>query len=313
MDAEAADRAGLGRAFRSMPRGWLAVAGVILAGLLLQTAVATELRRLDGPRGLIEVPVPGQATLVVIFEDACRYCLDMLTTAETVAPRHSLRLVAVGVGPNAAALRRWADRARLSAPITHASTRFIASVGGVEVTPITLLFDADGRQLLRLRGKRDAEALSAALAAYDPAATNAAPQSATPAAHPWLTGDALARTEQLAEHLRGNDVVMFEVDYRHRRLGEALREQNLAFARYQLDKMQSAMRYGGIRRPQRQESHQRFFELYLEPFRVALQDGAKDGAPLDQSFRQFTAGCQACHVWEGVEFVPVTQVDPNRE
>lgn len=308
------DRAGLGRKRRSMSRGWTALVGGILVGLLLlQTAVATELPRLDGPRGRIEVPIPGQATLVVIFEDACRYCLDMLTTAEAVAPNHSLRLVAVGVGPNAAALRRWADRARLSAPIAHASTRFIATVGGVEVTPITLLFDADGQQVLRLRGKRDAEALSAALAASDPAATDAASQRVTPAAHPWLTGDALARTEQLAEHLRGNDVVMFEVDYRHRRLAEALRAQNLAFARYQLDKMQSAMRYGAIRRPQRQASYTRFFELYLEPFRVALQDDAKDGAALDQPFRQFTAGCQACHVWEGVEFVPVTQFDPTRD
>jgi hypothetical protein len=124
---------------------------------------------------------------------------------------------------------------------------------------------------------------------------------AKPPAHAWLHGDAYARSSQLAEHLRGNDVVMFEVDYRHRRLAEAIATRNVAFGTYQVEKMRTAMTLGAVRRPARRASYERFFVQALAPMQQALQEGSD----LDGAYARLTAGCAACHADEQVPYIPV--------
>ncbi len=121
--------------------------------------------------------------------------------------------------------------------------------------------------------------------------------------HPWLKGDEFQRLEQVAAHLRGNDVVMWEVGYRHRQLYEAITSGNRDFARYQLEKIAVAMKLGVERRPKRKPSLDLFLRNVYPPMQEAL---ASDGDPLS-AFKTFTAGCISCHVMEKVAFVPVAQ------
>jgi thioredoxin-related protein len=129
---------------------------VALGVLASPAAQAAALQRIDGVRGAIELPTQDRTSLVVVYEDQCGYCLRMLATVAEAGGLRGIDVVAVGVGANRAALRRWGERAGTAVPLVLASTRFIASIAGVEATPITLLFDAGGSIQLRLRGAHDA-------------------------------------------------------------------------------------------------------------------------------------------------------------
>ncbi len=73
--------------------------------------------------------------------------------------------------------------------------------------------------------------------------------------HPWLQGDTNQRVDKVAEHLRGNDVVMTEVKYRHLELYQAITTDNKDYALYQLEKIALTMKLGAERRPKRKPSY----------------------------------------------------------
>ena len=91
--------------------------------------------------------------------------------------------------------------------------------------------------------------------------------------HGWLSGDEFARIDTVSRHLRGNDVVMWEVDYRHRLLYEAILAENREYAKYQVEKIELSMRQGMERRPKRKTSYEWFFETAIPPMMKALDDG----------------------------------------
>jgi hypothetical protein len=55
----------------------------------------------------------------------------------------------------------WAKRAGVRMPIAHADTRFLARIGGVRVTPLTVLVDHSGDIRQRFVGSIDGTVLEA--------------------------------------------------------------------------------------------------------------------------------------------------------
>lgn len=65
----------------------------------------------------------------------------------------------------------------------------------------------------------------------------------------WLIGDTHDKLDTVAMHLRGNDVVMLEVELRHRELLTAVEVRNWRYAEYQLAEMELVMQLGIERTP----------------------------------------------------------------
>jgi SAM-dependent methyltransferase len=119
----------------------------------------------------------------------------------------------------------------------------------------------------------------------------------------WLVGDTGTKLDTVAKHLRGNDVVMLEVELRHRELLAAIEAANWKYADYQLTKIELVMRLGGERRPARKPSYDLFFQAALSPMRQALE--TRDVPAATAAYDAMTAGCVTCHGMENVGFMPV--------
>lgn len=124
----------------------------------------------------------------------------------------------------------------------------------------------------------------------------------------WLQGDATAKFDTVARHLRGNDVVMVEVAHRHQELLVAIEGRNWPYAEYQLGKIELAMQHGAERRPKRKKSFDWFFRTALPPMRQSLAE--QDVAGAQTAYLAFTKSCVTCHKLEQVEFIPVTWPKP---
>ena len=118
--------------------------------------------------------------------------------------------------------------------------------------------------------------------------------------HSWLSGDEFERIDTVAEHLRGNDLVMWEVQYRHKQLYEAIISDNPEFAVYQLKKIEVAMRKGMERRPKRKASYEWFFQTAIP----VMEDSLKNAEGL-KGYKTLTGHCIQCHGMENVAFMPV--------
>jgi cytochrome c1 len=118
--------------------------------------------------------------------------------------------------------------------------------------------------------------------------------------HAWLSGDEYQRIDTVAEHLRGNDLVMWEVQYRHNQLYEAIVSNNSELAFYQLKKIKVAMSKGMERRPKRKESYEWFFQTAIPAMENSLNN--TDGL---NGYKVLTNHCIQCHAMENVEFMPV--------
>jgi len=119
----------------------------------------------------------------------------------------------------------------------------------------------------------------------------------------WLTGSTQEKLDTVAKHLRGNDLVMMEVDWRFQRLARAGVAENWAAAAYQLDKLRLTMELGKERRPKRAESYDWFFQVAFPPLVEAV--AAKDKTLFLDGFPTFVARCNTCHAKEHVEFFTV--------
>jgi hypothetical protein len=119
----------------------------------------------------------------------------------------------------------------------------------------------------------------------------------------WLlTGTNDERFARVAKHLRGFDVAMVETGYRYGELYWAGQDRNWDFAKYQIEKIRTAVRNGVERRPKRAQSAQ-VIEGALPGVEQAI--AAKDPALFTESLKVLTATCNGCHKSEGVPFVHV--------
>jgi len=152
--------------------------------------------------------------------------------------------------------------------------------------------------------------LTLALAACSREPTEPAPapaQSAGPAALAegagWLlSGTSDERFARVAKHLRGFDVAMVEIGYRYGELYRAGQDDNWEYAKYQVDKIRTALKNGVERRPKRGPSAQ-----ILDPALRRLEEAmvARDPALFNERFTALTATCNECHRVEEVPFVRV--------
>lgn len=139
------------------------------------------------------------------------------------------------------------------------------------------------------------------------APTPAEAQSAAPAASPegaaWLlAGTNDERFARVAKHLRGFDAAMVETGYRYGELYWAGQDENWDFAKYQLEKIRTAVGNAVERRPKRARS-----ALALEVPLVALEESIirRDAVAFRVRFDALTNTCNTCHEQERVPFVHV--------
>jgi hypothetical protein len=140
-------------------------------------------------------------------------------------------------------------------------------------------------------------------------ATNAE-QSAASAASGKPSGEAAwlldgtndERFARVAKHLRGFDVAMAETGYRYGELYWAGQDQNWDYAKYQAEKIRTAIRNGVERRPKRAQSAQ-MLDGALAGVENAIT--AKDSALFAKQFDALTGNCNACHHAERVPFVHI--------
>jgi hypothetical protein len=79
-----------------------------------------------------------------------------------------------------------------------------------------------------------------------------APSTSAPEHASWLLqGTTDERFIRVAQHLRGFDVAMVETGYRYAELYWAGQDQNWEYAKYQVDKVRTAIQNGVARRPRR--------------------------------------------------------------
>jgi hypothetical protein len=117
-----------------------------------------------------------------------------------------------------------------------------------------------------------------------------------------MAGTEDERFARVARQLRGFDMAMVEVGYRYGELSWAGQDQNWDHAKYQLEKIRTAVKNGIERRPKRGPSAQ-MLDGPLSALEEALS--AKNSALFAERFVALTAVCNACHQAERVPFMQV--------
>ncbi len=119
----------------------------------------------------------------------------------------------------------------------------------------------------------------------------------------WLTGSVDERFEKSERQFRGMDVTMIEVGYRFSELYFAGIDRNWPYARYQLEKLETALELGLERRPLRAGSARPFLHEDLPAVAEALE--TEDSEYFLASMERLRSGCMRCHVSEDVPFFVV--------
>jgi hypothetical protein len=136
-----------------------------------------------------------------------------------------------------------------------------------------------------------------------PAPSQSTGTTEPPEGEAWLlSGTSDERFAQVARQLRGFDLAMVETGYRFGELYWAGQDRNWDYAKYQIEKIRTAVRNGVERRPKRAPSA-RMLEGALPGVEEAIT--ARDPALFIERFNVLTATCNACHQAERVPFVHV--------
>ena len=114
----------------------------------------------------------------------------------------------------------------------------------------------------------------------------------------WLSGSTPEKFDTIAKHLRGNDIVMIEVDWRMNELAKAGLHENWPNAKYQIKKMLLSMQLGKERRPKREASYNWFFSAAFPPIEEAIDN--QDYQQFVERFPTFVQQCNSCHAREQV-------------
>jgi len=124
-----------------------------------------------------------------------------------------------------------------------------------------------------------------------------------PAQSSWLQGTTDERFQQVERQLRGFDKTMVEVGYRFTELYFAGQDQNWNYAKYQIEKLDTAIRLGLERRPKRAASAQSFLAASL-PAMLEVVEKA-DSKLFQAAIERLRSACMNCHVLEEVPYFTV--------
>ena len=129
------------------------------------------------------------------------------------------------------------------------------------------------------------------------------PKPVTPAAkNDWLAKDRSAQRAGLQRHLRGLDVAMVEIGYRFNELYWAGRDRNWPYAKYQIEKVELALKLALERRPKRAASSKPFLDETIPLVKKAIEQAAATGDQkvYDDAMGRLRTDCMKCHVDEDV-------------
>lgn len=123
----------------------------------------------------------------------------------------------------------------------------------------------------------------------------------------WMPDDDAEKFEAIEGQMGGFSKTMRRVGYRYNELYWAGDDENWDFAAYQLDKLESEVERGTVRRPAREASARSFLDEDVPSMREAIEAG--DAEAFDEQFEAFTQACQTCHAQEGVAFIQVQPLE----
>lgn len=146
---------------------------LLLSTLLLccSTAIASEEdwlsfahRDLSGGKKVQLDKFRGKPVVISFFEPDCPWCFKQLKVIKTLHQgcESQFQPIAMGINGTAPNLRSLIARAKPGFPALQASSRFMASIGGVPATPVTVLIGKDSRLSGGWRGYKDKAFLRAA-------------------------------------------------------------------------------------------------------------------------------------------------------
>jgi hypothetical protein len=145
----------------------------------------------------------------------------------------------------------------------------------------------------------------AAMAWYE-ARRKAPADNASPAAQSeeaWLTGSYEQRFAEIERQFRGTDVAMAEVGYRFAELYHAGGDGNWPYARYQTEKIATAIERALVRRPKRAASARPFLAEELPAVLRAIE--AENPAEFRAAMDRLRTSCMKCHTQEDVPWITV--------
>ncbi len=107
------------------------------------------------------------ATIAMIFQPDCPWCKKQGKSLAELSHRcgHTLNLSLIGTKGDARQLKRELRHFADEIPALAADSQFLRLAGGIEASPTTLFFDAQGKLLLKKRGYIDEAALNQAATA----------------------------------------------------------------------------------------------------------------------------------------------------
>jgi hypothetical protein len=114
----------------------------------------------------------------------------------------------------------------------------------------------------------------------------------------WLEGTPEQMLEQVESQLRGLDVAMIEIGYRFTELHFAGEDENWAYARYQAEKIRTALELALERRPKRAASSAPFLREDLPSVLQAIE--RKHGQGFREAMDRLRSSCMGCHIAEQV-------------
>jgi hypothetical protein len=136
-------------------------------------------------------------------------------------------------------------------------------------------------------------------------ALGAARRAAAPAVAEteWLRGTTGEKLQEIERQLRGLDVAMIEVGYRFTELYFAGQDGNWDYAKYQTEKIGTALERALVRRPKRAASAAPFVNEDLPAVMEVVE--RRDAAGFLPIMERLRTSCMKCHVSEDVPYFTV--------
>lgn len=119
----------------------------------------------------------------------------------------------------------------------------------------------------------------------------------------WLPATPGERERALEDQLAGFSQTMWEVGYRYAELHQAVAEENVGYADYQLEHIAEAIELGILRRPARAANARVFLDREVPAVQEALDSGEAEG--MQSGLERLATACETCHDAEDVAFIPV--------